>query len=337
MSNALTSSGVLGSVLHDAAMAEAFGAVAMTGHMLRFAAAWVQGRAQLGQISDDAARAALAAITTADATALIAAMGAGSDCDGLPDAVRDAIHTGATSQDMIDTAMVLALLGCVDDLADRLAQVIARLDDLNATHGAAPMMARTRMQAALPATAQLRLDAWARPLRAQHAAVPALRAALAQVQIGGAIGTRPDPALAQAVAAQLGLTLGDVWHTDRQRMVDLGHWLVLVTGALGKIGQDIALMAQQGVGEISLTGGGGSSAMPHKQNPVLAEILVALARYTAGQQGILAQALIHEQERSGAAWALEWLVLPAMVQASGAALGHANSLLAQITAIGAPR
>lgn len=350
MSNALTSSGVLGSVLHDAAMAEAFGAGAITGHMLRFAAAWVQGRAQLGQISDDAARAALAAITTADAAALIAAMGAGSDCDGLPvpalvtalraglpDAARDAIHTGATSQDMIDTAMVLALLGCVDDLADRLAQVIARLDDLTATHGAAPMMARTRMQAALPATAQLRLDAWARPLRAHHAAVPALRAALAQAQIGGAIGTRPDPALAQAVAAQLGLTLGDVWHTDRQRIVDLGHWLVLVTGALGKIGQDIALMAQQGVGEISLTGGGGSSAMPHKQNPVLAEILVALARYTAGQQGILAQALIHEQERSGAAWALEWLVLPAMVQASGAALGHANSLLAQITAIGAPR
>ena len=98
-------------------------------------------------------------------------------------------------------------------------------------------------------------------------------------------------------------------------------------------------MAQQGLDEIALSGGGGSSAMAHKQNPVAAEAMVALARYIAGQQGILGQAMIHEQERSGAAWALEWLTLPAMAEATGATgatLRHAGDLISSVERIGAP-
>ncbi len=87
--------------------------------------------------------------------------------------------------------------------------------------------------------------------------------------------------------------------------------------------------------EVALDGAGGSSAMPHKQNPVRAEALVTLARYVAGQQGILGQAMVHEQERSGTAWALEWMVLPAMFEATGASLNQAQALFSQIKRLGA--
>lgn len=115
-----------------------------------------------------------------------------------------------------------------------------------------------------------------------------------------------------------------------------GHWLTLVAGSLGKMGQDISLMAQQGVVDILLDSGGGSSALPHKQNPILAEALVSLSRFVAHQQGLLAQAMIHEQERSGSAWALEWMALPAMAEATGAALRHADRLIGSIRRIGDP-
>jgi 3-carboxy-cis,cis-muconate cycloisomerase len=95
-------------------------------------------------------------------------------------------------------------------------------------------------------------------------------------------------------------------------------------------------MAQQGIEEIAISGGGGSSAMPHKQNPVKAELLVTLSRFTAGMSGLMGQALVHEQERSGAAWALEWMVLPQMTMAVGCATHTARELLGQITRVGGP-
>jgi 3-carboxy-cis,cis-muconate cycloisomerase len=258
---------------------------------------------------------------------------------GLPPGAPRAIHTGATSQDVIDTAMVLAALSVLDLFAARLDTLLAGLDTLDARFGARPLMARTRMQAALPGVAALRIGAWRRAVQDRRDRLPAVRAEVAVVQVGGAIGARDMPAgeaVAAHVAATLGLRAGPVWHTDRAAMVGLGHWMTLVAGTLGKIGQDIALMAQQGVDEIALDGGGGSSAMPHKQNPVLAEVTVALARHVAGMQATLAQAMIHEQERSGAAWALEWLTLPAMAEATGAALRHAQTLVASIRRIGGP-
>ena len=116
-------------------------------------------------------------------------------------------------------------------------------------------------------------------------------------------------------------------------LADFAGWLSLVTGSLGKFGQDVALMAQAG-DEIELSGGGGSSAMPHKQNPVEAEVLVTLARFNAAQLSGMHQALVHEQERSGAAWTLEWLILPQMVVATAAALRLAGELAGQIESLG---
>jgi 3-carboxy-cis,cis-muconate cycloisomerase len=124
------------------------------------------------------------------------------------------------------------------------------------------------------------------------------------------------------------------WHTQRDTLVELADWLSLVSGSLGKIGADVGLMAQNRVGEISLEGGGGSSAMPHKHNPIGAEVLVALAHYNATLTGGMHEALVHEQERSGAAWTLEWLVLPQMVMTTGASLRTAIALLGQVARIG---
>ena len=106
-----------------------------------------------------------------------------------------------------------------------------------------------------------------------------------------------------------------------------------MTGSLGKFGADVALLAQAG-DEIKLSGGGRSSAMPHKSNPVGAEILVTLARFNAVLLSGMHQSLVHEQERSGAAWTLEWMMLPQMAVAAGASLRTALELIGQIEGLG---
>lgn len=162
---------------------------------------------------------------------------------------------------------------------------------------------------------------------------------VARLQLGGAVGTahvfgedRDD--IARHMAKQLGLKHDPTWHTDRSAVIEFAGQISAITGSLGKIGQDIALMAQQGVDEIVISGGGGSSAMPHKSNPVLAELLVTLARFNATQVSGMHQALVHEQERSGAAWMLEWMILPQMTAATGRALSTCSTLLDQIGSMG---
>lgn len=350
MTNAFTTSGVLGGLLCDPEIAQEFGAAAFTARMLAFEAAWARALASCGVVTPHDATLALGAIEAFSSDRL----GDGSDRDGVPvpalvatlkseldTGAAKAVHTGATSQDVMDTALVLTCLAVLDKIADRLSGIVAALDALLETHGSTPLSARTRMQTALPATVRLRVDAWRRPLADRLAQVASVRADLAIVQIGGPIGLRDTPHqhvehCAPLLAEALGLSLGPVWHADRSRIVAFGNWLALVAGSLGKIGQDMALMAQQGVDEIAFAGGGGSSAMAHKQNPIGAEILVALGRFVTAQQGILGQAMIHEQERSGAAWALEWLTLPAMAEATGAALHQADRAISSIQRIGAP-
>lgn len=348
MTNTFLHSGLFGNLFKDQAIATEFGADAFVARMCEFEMAWTRALESAGLIAPADAQAAVEAISGLSHRDFSAA----SDRDGLPvpslvavlrdgktDQVAQAIHTGATSQDVIDTAMVLTCLDVLHNLDERLASLIARLEGLLEASGDVPLMARTRMQAAIPATVGLRVSSWIRPLAEHHARTQALKQDLAHVQVGGAIGKRDKPIghseiVAEHVAKALGLSLGPVWHTDRSSLVGFGHWLTLLAGSLGKIGHDIALMAQQGLDEINLDGGGSSSAMPHKQNPVLAEAIVALSRFVAHQQGLLGQAMIHEQERSGSAWALEWMTLPAMAEATGASLRHTDCLIASIKRIG---
>lgn len=253
-----------------------------------------------------------------------------------------AIHVAATSQDLIDTATAMALRDAGSLLAGRVEAVLSAIGALDARFGGDALTGRTRMQAALPISVGDRLSAWSKPVSGSLDRLERLCNDVAQLQFGGPVGLGPDalgeagPAVAGAMAADLGLRLpARPWHTDRSAFVAFGNWLSMVTGAVGKIGQDVALMAQQGIDEIELSSGGTSSAMPHKHNPVVAEKLVTLARYNAVQIGGLHQAMVHEQERSGSAWMLEWMILPPMVEATGRALTDADELLRSVTRIGA--
>jgi 3-carboxy-cis,cis-muconate cycloisomerase len=147
--------------------------------------------------------------------------------------------------------------------------------------------------------------------------------------------SRPYPACAVADHLADALQLrrgGRARHGERDGAAEFAGWLSMITGSLGKLGQDVALMAQTEIGELRLPGGGGSSAMPGKNNPVAAEMLVALARFNAGMIGTVHQALVHENERSCSAWTLEWMTLPQMCVATGASLRHGAALIETIAA-----
>jgi 3-carboxy-cis,cis-muconate cycloisomerase len=247
------------------------------------------------------------------------------------------LHFGATSQDVIDTSLMLRLKEAANVLFGRLAELDQSLADLHDKHGNKPLMARTRMQAALPITVGDRIESWRVPLSALQSRLTGLLQTNLPVQFGGPAGTldklgEKGPAVRRDLAERLGLCdPGRCWHTDRTVIVDWGTAFSLITGSLGKMGQDIALMSQNGIDEVTIEGGGTSSAMPHKANPVNAEILVSLARFNATLLPGLHQSLVHEQERSGAAWTLEWLIFPQMCLAAGAATRLAGTLLSQIT------
>lgn len=244
------------------------------------------------------------------------------------------VHQGATSQDLIDTALVLRLKTVVAILDSRLGGLIGDLESLIERHGDRPLMARTRMQAALPITVEDRIETWLLPLVSHRQRLSELKPRLLVVQFGGPVGTEGRDRVA-GLAKELDLAEpARAWHSMRDNVAELASWLSLVTGSLGKMGQDVALMAQNGIDDITLSDTGGSSAMAGKENPVKAEILVTLARFNATQLAGMHHALVHEQERSGAAWTLEWMILPQMIVAAGASTRTAGELVQSIDSMG---
>jgi 3-carboxy-cis,cis-muconate cycloisomerase len=245
------------------------------------------------------------------------------------------LHKGATSQDVIDTSLVMRLRPVLDSLDDRLAALAAALDERMAQAGDAQVMGRTRMQDALLIPLAHRFAAWRAPLAVHRERIAHLRPRLLVVQLGGPVGMREafeakGDAVVARVAAALGLAAGPCWHTAREPLAELASLFSLISGSLGKLGADVAIMAQNPVAEAKLRSGGSSSAMAHKSNPVAAEILVSLARFNASLLSAVHHAVVHENERSGAAWTLEWLSLPQMAVAAGASLRIALTLLADL-------
>lgn len=322
-------------------------------HMLSVEAAYSRALGKTGRVPADIAERAAKYIAAAQPD--IEKLQTGTARDGLavpalvgnlkescPEELHPAIHTGLTSQDVIDTAVILSLKDVLPTLADRLSELSDALTQLEKAQGTNKLMGRTRMQAALPITVKDRVQSWHLSLSDHRLRLEQLKPRLLCLQLGGAAGDRAAlgtqaQEIAMLMAKDLGLENPVVcWHSRRDAIVEFSSWLSLVTGTLGKMGQDVSLMAQQGVDDIALKGGGGSSAMPHKQNPILAELLVTLARFNAVQISGMHQALVHEQERSGAAWTLEWMILPQMIVATGRALKAGLELLNQIERIGSP-
>ncbi|MEP7452353.1 3-carboxy-cis,cis-muconate cycloisomerase [Phyllobacterium sp. SB3] len=256
----------------------------------------------------------------------------------VPSPHGKSLHFGATSQDVIDTSNVLRLKQLCKILDARMKVVLSALSHLDKQHGTKTLMGRTRMQPALPISVSDRINAWHAPLVRHRERLIILSQSLLIVQFGGPVGTLDalgDKALAVRAALAKSLKLGDApqWHSQRDRLTEFASLLSLITGTLGKFGMDIALLAQGG-DEIVLHGGGGSSAMPHKQNPVSAELLVTLAQFNAVQLSGMHLALVHEQERSGSAWSLEWMLLPQMAVAAAASLNLAQRVCGSIKSIG---
>lgn len=332
----------------DAEMASIWAPERQMAHMLAFEASWSRGLGAVGLADAEVAENAAQAIE--GMTVDFEDIAAGMAKDGVPIprlvkqmkavAGEEAVHKGATSQDVVDTALVLTLRETSDLLAAKLEAVSSSLSALEARFGDAPLMGRTRMQAATEMTVRDRLEAWRLPFESHLARLHELRPRVERVQVGGASGDRKalgdkSDVMVRKVAQSLDLApTTKAWHAMRDGIGEYASFLSLVSGSLGKIGQDICLMAQQGIGDIQMSGGGGSSAMPHKQNPVLPELLVTLARFNAVQVSAMHQALIHEQERSGTAWTLEWMVLPQMAEATGRALTAALDIFDRIERIG---
>lgn len=315
--------------------------------LLRVEAALAEAEAQVGLISDEAARRIAEACGSFQADWVGLAAGLAQDGVIVPafvkqlraavgEAYAKAVHLGATSQDIIDTALTLRLRSVVEVFGHRLDTLHYALHSLKDRDGATRLMAHTRMQQALPFMAADKIETWSHPLERHQSALEALAPQILVVQLGGPVGTRAElkghgDAVAGAMAKILGLSSAPSWHSQRDRIGEFAAFLSLLSGTLGKIGQDVALMAQNEVAEVRLATGGGSSAMPHKSNPVPAEVLVTLARFNAGLLGTLHQALVHENERSGAAWTLEWMVLPQMIVAAASGLRNAQALIGSMS------
>ena len=250
----------------------------------------------------------------------------------LSDDLKGAFHRGATSQDIVDTGLMLRLQRVLQLFEARLARLTQTLAALAAQHRATPMAGRTRGQVATPVTFGLRVANWTLPLARAHRDLQALRHAGLPVQLGGASGDLsamgPDgSAVAKALAEKLGLAPAPPWMAERWPLMRIAGTLAGLLGALEKIGADVMLSTRSEVGELRLSAAGGSSTMPQKQNPVAAETLIALTRHAAALSTQITTAPAHAEERDGAAWMGEWLVLPPFFTACGAALLRAQALV----------
>lgn len=313
------------------------------------ALARVQGR--LGLIPDTAAAfidraarevqidpAALAGATATDGVPVPGLVAAFRAAMQAPDHAQY-LHWGATSQDIVDTALALRLRRVAMLWDGRLAVLLAALADLAEAHADLPMAARTYGQAATPTSFGAVVAGWGAPVLRHRARLAALAPDLAVVSLGGAAGTLsamgPEgPAVRAALAEALDLTdPGASWHAERDRIGAFAGWMAGLCASLGKLGEDLTLMAQSGIGEIHIAGAGGSSTMPQKQNPVGPSALVALARQVGALAAAMQGAGLHRQSRDGAAWFTEWLVLPQLCISTGRALALALDLAGRIAPV----
>lgn len=236
----------------------------------------------------------------------------------------------------MDTALVLRLKESIALLEKRMAILIDTMASLESAHTKTLMVARARWQQALPTILGHKINLWVEPMRRHLVRLAQIKSRLLVLSLGGAAGTLAamgdkGPEVARMLAAELDLELAlSPWHTQRDSVAEFGSWLFMLTGSLGKIGQDLLLMAQSEVAEVRFSSGGGSSTMPQKSNPIGAEALVTFARMNAGLLGILHQSQIQEHERGGSGWMLAWATLPQMVMAAAGALKHSVVLFTTI-------
>ncbi|MGW1101240.1 3-carboxy-cis,cis-muconate cycloisomerase [Streptomyces sp. NPDC002455] len=261
---------------------------------------------------------------------LVAALSAAVDED-----VRPYLHRGATSQDILDTAAMLVASRTLGIVLGDLGRTADALERLAAAHRDTPMPGRTLTQHAVPTTFGLKAAGWRALVLDARDRLRAVRGAL-PVQLGGAAGTlaafsdggdAAGPDLVAAYAGELGLAEPLLpWHTLRTPVADLAGALAFTAGALGKAAADVLTLSRTEIGELAEGSGGGSSAMPHKANPVRATLIAAAARRAPGQAATLYGSLTAEDERPAGAWHAEWEPLRDLLRLVGGAARDAAEL-----------
>lgn len=250
------------------------------------------------------------------------------------------VHWGSTSQDVIDTAMVLATREALQLLDDGLHDLCGHLQHLAEQHLATPVLARTLMQPAQVTSFGFKLTNWLAPLVRSRTRLREAAARALQLQLGGAVGTlavmdQKGPAVAERVANALGLKVADAaWHTQRDEWVRLGLEVAVLSGSLGKLATDLSLMAQGEIGELaepSGNGRGGSSAMPHKRNPVSAMIALAAAGRTPQHGAALLAAMGQQHERGLGNWQAELAEWPQLFLSAHGSLQALNDAFAGLS------
>jgi 3-carboxy-cis,cis-muconate cycloisomerase len=340
-------SAIYGNLFTTTAMRAAFADAARLQRMLDVEAALARAQAKLGLIPAEAAAeiAAKADLGRFDP----AAIRAGTELAGYPiiplvkalgeacagDAGRY-VHWGATTQDIVDTALMLQIRDALALIAADLDGVAAALADLARRHRDTPMAGRTHLQQALPITFGFKCAVWLAAIQRQQTRLARLREEVPVVQFGGAVGTlaalgADGIAVMEALAAELDLRAPTIaWHVGRDGLAEAAAFLGVLTGALGKIATDVMLLMQTEVDEVRepyRKGRGGSSTMPQKRNPIACELILAAAGNVRQLVPVMLDALLADHERATGPWHAEWIALPQAFALTAGALHHARAML----------
>ncbi len=256
--------------------------------------------------------------------------------EAVPGPAAVAVHQGATSQDIIDTAAMLMARRALQAAGADLAAAADAAARLAAAHQDTIMTGRTLLQQAVPVTFGLVAAGWMSAIDEAADGLNRVRGQRLAVQLGGAAGTLAPlgdqaPAVRVLLAEELGLACPALpWHTDRLRVTELAAALAGACGVLGKMARDVALLAQSEVAEVreGTPGAGGSSAMPHKRNPVAAVVILGCTKQAPGLLATLAAAAEQEHQRAAGAWHAEWQPLASLLRLTGSAAAWAAELLA---------
>ncbi|MEU9980873.1 3-carboxy-cis,cis-muconate cycloisomerase [Streptomyces sp. NPDC050856] len=252
----------------------------------------------------------------------------------VPEAARPYVHRGATSQDTLDTAAMLVASRTLAAVLGDLESAAGALRALAAAHRDTVMPGRTLTQHAVPTTFGLKAAGWRTLLLDARDRIAAVRDRL-PAQLGGAAGTLAafrtyglDPAaLVTGYARELGLAAPLLpWHTLRTPLADLAGALAFTAGALGKLAADVLTLSRTEIGEVGEDAGGGSSAMPHKANPVRATLIAAAARRAPALAAVLYGSVVAQDERPAGAWHAEWEPLRDLLRLVGGAAHTAAGL-----------
>jgi len=229
------------------------------------------------------------------------------------------LHWGATSQDLLDTTLVLQLRRAGATIVDRTRRAAGRAAALAEEHAGTPMAGRTWLQQGAPTSFGLVMAGHAEALKRCGTRLVTGLAQAAVVQLGGSVGTlaafgERGPDLAKALGNRLALAAAPPWHSHRDRLAEVATALGILAGAHGKLGRDVGLWSQTELGEVHEGTGGGSSAMPQKRNPISAAVAIAAAARAPGLVATMLGAMPQEHQRSLGLWPAEWATLPELTR-----------------------